>query len=328
MAITITVVSGDVVITDSNVTISRSNVVIEDGDATTTGEPDLVLDWDTGDISQWTTGSGALEAGAPAHQSTLSSTVRRGPAGWSHRFEVHNDPGDIAANSFRSLLAKYDSQEGPPGANGPSDFAYAFSFRVAQEEGVTARLQYSQIWELHHRANMYSVPGLSLAPHAVELYEGDITYRLAAGAAVWDGSAWTGWSTYLPQQLLRADYALDTWYDLVIRIKCSEGADGVTQVWCRAEGEPWPAVPQFDHAGPTLPYVPAGLDPNVPVEISTGDAIPSDGMTGLYLEAGLYTGSSTWYPNESTQQQIIYMDGMRRYPTAAAAMSGFPPEEG
>lgn len=301
--------------------------VIATGGRRRIGVPDLVLDWDTGNLSQWTAGSGALEAGAPAHQSTFSQTVRRGTSGWAWRAEVHNDPGDRATsnNSFRSLLSKYDSQEGPPGTNGPSDFAYGFSFRVALEDNVAARMQYCLIWELHQRVAMYSVPGMSLAPHGIELYEGDIAYRLATGGGTWNGSAWTGQQVYLPRQVLRANYSMNTWYDIVVRIKCSEGSDGICQAWCRAAGESWPGTPQFDFTGSTLPYIQGGVDPSVPTKRSTSDVEAGSGFTGLYLGAGIYTGSGTWYSNETTQQEIVYLDEMRRYPTSSAAMAGFPP---
>jgi hypothetical protein len=287
------------------------------GGATT----DLILDWDTGNLSQWTTGVGALEAGSPAHQSTFSQTVRRGTTGWAWRAEVHNNAGDLAANSYRSLCAKYDSQEGL--THGPSDFAYGFSFRVAIEDQVAARFGYSQIWELHHRANLYNVPGLSLAPHAIELINGNVNYRFGGGSANWNGSSWTGWNTYSPTNTLRANYSTDTWYDIVVRIKCSEASDGICQAWCRAANEAFSGTPQFTMNAPTLPYVPGGVDPLVPTKISTSD-VGGDGLTGLYLEAGLYTGSSTWYAQETTQQQIIYLDGMRRYSTSAEALAGFP----
>jgi len=289
--------------------------------------PDLVLDWDTGNISQWTAGYGALEAGAPAHQSTFSQAVRRGTTGWSWRTELHNNTGDrwTAGNSsYRCLLGKYDSQEGPPGANGPSDLAWAFSFRVAQEASVTARLNYSQIWELHHRSNMYNVPGLSLAPHAIELIDGDVFYRVVAGSGNWNGTTWTGWNTYRRNELLLANFQMDLWYDVVVRIKCSEGSDGICQVWIRTAGSAFSSTPQFAHTGPTLPFIPGGLDPAIPTKIDTSQPVGAEQLTGLYLQAGLYNGSTNWQSGETTQQQIVYFDEMRRFPTSAAAMAAFP----
>lgn len=279
------------------------------------------LDWDTGNNVQWINGISGLEAGAPAHQSIISSTVRRGTTGFSHRFEVHNNAGDIAADTFRCLLGKYDSQEGP--TQGPPEFTYAFSFRVAQEENVTARLQYNQIWELHHRGNLYSINGLQLAPHAIELYEGNITYRLATGPGNWSGTSWTGYANFQAQQVLRPNYQMNTWYDLVLDYRLTEATNGYVRVWCRAAGEAWTNVPQYSFIGATLPWAPGGLDPAVPIKVDTL-SIGSDGLSGLYLEAGLYTGSGTWYPSETSQQQIIYMDEMRRHSTLAAAKASFP----
>ena len=276
----------------------------------------LDLDWDTCDDSQWTdTGYGRLEAGGdPAHQFVLTSEVRRGDAGCAALFEVHDDPIDLNSG-FRSLWARYDSSEGTVGGE---DFVYGLSFRS------TTLPDYAHIWELHQRANLYDVArGLSIAPHALLIRDGGLEYREMTGAALWDGSRWTGWSNFQDRQVLLPALEPDTWYDVLIRIRTSETSRGLTQVYARRAGESWPTRPTWQNVGPSLPYVPGGLDPRIPekLDVYSADAA-TGGLTGLYLEVGLYTGSSTWA--QRTSSISVHIDQLRRYTDLTAAQAGFP----
>jgi hypothetical protein len=275
----------------------------------------LDLDWDTCDESQWTsTGHGRLEAGGnPARQFTITSQVRRGSAGCAARFELQDDPIDVNSG-FRSLWARYDSGEGTTGGD---DFVYGLSFRLTTVPG------YAHIWELHQRANLYGVArGLSIAPHALLIRDGALQYREMTGAAMWEGSRWTGWSNYQDRKVLIPALEPDTWYDVLVRIRTSETPRGLTQVYARRAGEPWPSRPTWENAGPSLPYIPGGLDPRIPekLDVYSADAT-TDGLTGLYVEAGLYTGSSTWA--QPTSSISLYLDQLRRYTDLAAAREGF-----
>jgi hypothetical protein len=274
----------------------------------------LDLDSDSCNSSQWTSGMGAVEAGDAAHQLQYQTGSRRDPAGCAARFEVHNASSDIwSGQSYRSLLGKYDSNEGTTGG---SDFTYGFSFQV--QGGVP---RYEQIWELHQRQNIYSVGGnVSLAPHAILLRDGRLEYRMMTGAAVWDGSSWIRYSSYNDRIVLRSTLTTGTWYDVMVRIRASEGSDGLVEVFVRAAGEQWPAAPTWSKAGPTLPYIPGGIDPKVPTKRSTLDTV--GGQSGMYLEAGLYSGSTNW--SESAQQLILIQDNLRRYRDLASAKTGFP----
>ena len=274
----------------------------------------LDLDGDTCNNSQWmTNGMGGVEAGDPAHQVTFGTGPRRDPAGCSTRFEMHNTASDIwGGHSFRSLLAKYDSNEGTTGGK---DFTYGFSFQV---QGTVP--SYEHIWELHQRANLYTVDRSAVAPHAVLLRDGRLEYRMMTGASKWNGSAWTGSSNYNDRIVLRSSVAPGTWYDVMVRIRTSEGSDGLVEVFARAAGEQWPSTPTWSKAGPTLPYIPGGLDPKVPTTLSTLDT--TGGQSGLYLEAGMYAGGPSWH--EPAQQLVVFQDNLRRYRDVASAKTGFP----
>ncbi|SDF23358.1 Polysaccharide lyase [Blastococcus fimeti] len=226
---------------------------------------------------------------------------------------MRNDPSNIwAGHSFRALASRYDTNEGTTGG---TDFAYGFSFQAA------GSVPQQQIWELHQRENIYSLGGhVSLAPHAILLRDGRLEYRMMTGAGIWDGRAWSSTASYNDRIVLRPNVQADTWYDVIVRIHTSEGNDGRVEVFVRAAGEQWPTTPAWSKTGPTLPFIPGGQDPRVPTKRSTLDTV--GGQSGLYLQTGLYAGSSRW--NERTQQVTLYQDNLRRYRDVASAKSGFP----
>jgi hypothetical protein len=276
----------------------------------------LNLDWETCDESQWNLDGthGGLEAQTPSQQSWIISTspLRTGH-GCSQKNEIANTSGDLMpGGGYRSLLAKYDSNEGFEGGN---DFVYGLSIQVPV-------IDETQTWELHQRPNIYSVGnGIAIAPHAILFRNGQLQYREMTGSANWDGTQWTGWSNYQDQKVLVTSPSTNTWYDIMVHIKASEGSDGVTEVYVRPSGSAWPSTPTWSNSGPTLQYIPGGLDPNVPNKISSYDA-DSSGRSGFYLEMGLYNGSNTWY---NTAQTIdLFTDNLRRYTDVASAKTGFP----
>lgn len=273
----------------------------------------LDLDWDTCNNSQWTAGSGGIEAGDPAHQYQISSAVTRSGSGCAARFEVHNASSDQVSNgSFRALASKYDTQDG---AVAGEDFTYGFSFRVPSIPGA------EQIWELHQRSNIYSVDGdLSLAPHAVLLRDGRIEYRMMTGKARWDGSQWTGYESYNDRIVLDPSAQANAWYDMTVRVKASEGASGLVEVFIRKAGQAWPATPIWTKTGPTVQWIPGGLSPNVPTKRSSFDS--DGGYSGLFLEMGICNSRNTWAT--ASQQVLLYVDELRRYTNVAAAKAGFP----
>ena len=281
---------------------------------TTTAAPvagaNLNLDWNTCNTSQWT-GNSSLEAGStPAHQSVVVSDLRRTATGCANRFEIHNASTDINSG-FRALWSKYDTQEGTAGG---SDFVYGLSIRVS------AVPNYAAVWELHQRANIYSVDNdLALAPHALMFRSGQLQYREMTGAAQWVNGQWTSYANYQDQKVLLPTVAADTWYDVMIRIKTSEGTDGLTQVYARQAGQPWPSTPNWQNAGPSVQYIPGGLDPNIPNKIST--FTPAGGYSGLFVTTGIYTGSNTWA--QSVSQVNVWIDELRRYPDLPSAKAGW-----
>jgi hypothetical protein len=277
----------------------------------------LDLDWDSCTDAQWTaTGHGGLEAGSePERQSTITSEIRRSYQGCANRFEIRNDPSDVNSG-FRALWARYDSNEGTTGG---VDFVYGLSFRL------NVIPSYAHVWILHQRANIYQIdPDLAVAPHALMIRDGALQYRELTGAAVWADGEWLGWSNAQDRQTVLPDLSPNIWYDVMIRIRASEFADGLTQVYARQAGHSWPARPSWQNAGPSLPYVPGGQDPRIPEKIDVYQSQPGyPGLTGLYLEVGIYTGSSTWEQPQSLVQ--VYLDDLRRYVDLASARSGFPP---
>jgi hypothetical protein len=281
----------------------------------------LALDWDTCNLAQWRGGDFGEEVG-DAHQSTVVRHPRRTGTGCANRFEIHASPTDIwNQHSFRSLLARYDTQEG---WGAQKDVVYGFSFRFPIEEKQNRLPSYTLLWELHHRGQFTDLsPNLAITPHAIELLpDGRLVYRLAAGAAAWDGTKWTGWSTWMPENTLLAHVSTDTWYDVIIRLRFSETADGLTQVYVRRAGDRWPSQPTWQVCAANLPWVPAAVDSGAPNGISSRLPDPRTGHTGLYLSVGLYFGQNEW-SGEATQQIIMYMDELRRYTDVRAAQSGF-----
>lgn len=282
----------------------------------------LDLGWQNCSLSQWH-GTGGEEVGNPG-QIAVVRHPRRGASGCAARFEVSNDPRDIwDGHSFRSLLARYDSQDGW----GPNrDVTYGFSFLLPIEQRQTRRPGYTLLWQLHQRRDLYSVsPRLAVAPHAIELLpDGRLVYRLAGGRARWDGTEWTGWSNWQPDNTLVADVRTGVWYDVVVHLTLSEHPDGRTQVYVRRAGQPWPAGPTWQATGANLPWIPGGLDPAVPRTRSSRTPDPGTGYTGLYVSVGLYPGGTTWDPEQPTQQIIVYVDDLRRYTGVARAEAGFP----
>lgn len=243
-----------------------------------------------------------------AHQLTAVTTPTRSGTGSTGRFEIHNAATDQVSNgSYRSLLSKYDLEE--LGVAGQESI-WGFSL---QTPAVPA---YEIVWELHQRQNIYNVAGsLSVSPHAILFREGTIQYRLMAGQAVWNGSAWTGWSNFQDQIVIRNSPQPNTWYDFIVHMRAAEDSTGFTRVYVRSSAEAWPASPTWENTGPTVQWVPGGLDPAVPTKRSVYDLAPD--YRGLYLQAGLYNGSTTWV--ETQQQVIMFFQRIRKYGSVAAA---------
>lgn len=275
-------------------------------------------DFDTGNTSQWTSGNGALEAGAaqsPAgHQFAVVSSPTRDGTGYAGYHEMHNNTGDRAAggNTYRSLWGQYDEQV--CGTSG-EEVVYGLSLRPGQTDGV-------QTWELHQRANIYNVNGsLAIAPHAILVRSNQWQYRLMAGSAIWNGSTWTGYANYQDQIPLTASITANVWYDFIVHIRASETNTGFTNVYVRQAGSAWPSTPTWSNTGPSVQFIPGGSDPAVPTKRSTFDTEAGTGYKGLYLECGIYTGSSTWFGNSPI---TMYQDNLRRYDSVASAKTGFP----
>jgi F5/8 type C domain-containing protein/polysaccharide lyase-like protein len=171
------------------------------------------------------------------------------------------------------------------------------------------------LWETHARPNIYSISDtLSVAPNAIvatgatpwynALARG-LSYRLAAGRAMWDGTRWTGWGASHTWRIV-SPLPLRTWIDLIIHVRFRATATGLVQVWERSGGRPWPAKPQVNQAGvPTLQYVPGGEDPSVPSLVGT---------SSLYDALGLYKGS-----NLASQTDVVFVDAYSANSTLSAA---------
>lgn len=274
------------------------NLSPEGGDGTAADRGDF----ETGGTSQFD-----LECPHSSRQlSVVTSPVRQGR--FAARFETA--PGDNWVNgSIRCLAALYRSGEGDG-----DDYYYAFSmfFPEAPADNL--------LWELHSPKAIYSVhPNTSVSPHAVCVVGGRLEYRLGAGPAMWNGTTWTGWSTYEPDIVIARSVPVARWIDLVVHIKFSHNPDGLVEVWYRDEGGAWPVAPTISRYGvPTLQWIPGytnevrGIrnDPNVGADIRT---------TALYTELGLYKGSDV-----TTTTDVVYHDGFRRGRTKEAVMAEFP----
>ena len=236
----------------------------------------------------------------------MTNVVRQGR--YAARFEV--SPKDKWSNgSIRCLVANTDTKE-----REDDDYYFAFSIyfpRVPRD---------NLLWELHSRSEIYSVdPDTSVSPHAVVSDGGSLNYRLLTGPAIWDGTAWTGWSYAEPELPLLKKIPVRRWIDVVIHIRFAHRSEGIVEVWCRSEGELWTDKPQVSQRGvPTLQWIP-GYD-NLINGGRNDVAIPADILTSsLYLELGLYPGTKSIRSTD-----VVYLDGYRRGTSLESVLADFP----
>jgi hypothetical protein len=260
-------------------------------------------DFETGDASQFSN----LECANPRQQFGLvTAPVRQGR--YAARFQTA--PGDTWDNgTIRCLAARYDTNE-----REGDDYYYAFSVYFDSAPA------YNLIWELHTRAEIYTVnQNLSVVPHALEVVDGRLEYRLLTGPAKWDGSTWTGWAHAEPDIPLTGSIPVRTWIDFVVHIRFTQSDRGLLEVWTRTGNGAWPTRPQVTRQGiPTLQWIP-GTNDRVLGHLNDpriAQAIPT---SSLYAELGLYKGAAV----TSTVDQV-YLDGYRRGGTLAAVMAEFP----
>lgn len=261
------------------------------GPSRTDGDGGVRGDFETGDAGQFD----SLECAHPDRQFRIvSDPVRQGR--YAARFE--QGPGDAWDNgSIRCLAAIYDSGE-------QQGDEYYYGFSVFFPAGVSD----NTLWELHARKEIYEVdPDTSVSPHAVEIVDGALVYRLLSGPAYWDGSDWTGWSHYEPALPLLASPPVATWIDVIVHIRFSQFDDGALQVWVRTGNGGWTERPQLERTDlPTLQWIPGyddriwgyRNDPRVPEDIPAGS---------LYTELGIYKGE-----DRTETVDVVYHDGYRR----------------
>jgi hypothetical protein len=248
-----------------------------------------------------------LECAYPDRQfQIVTHPVRQGR--YAGRFEER--PGDAWSNgSIRCLVADYGSDE-----KEGDDRYFGLSLYLPD------RLSDNTIWELHQRREIYEVaPDTAVTPHALEVVDGSLAYRLLTGPAFWNGTRWIGWSHYEPTIPLLAPVPVGTWLDIIVHIRFTHAADGILEVWARAGNGAWPQRPQISRTGvPTLQWIPGHdhriwgrpNDPRVPKDILT---------SSLYTEMGVYKGG-----NRTETTDVVYLDGYRRGTSLEAVRAGFP----
>lgn len=182
-------------------------------------------------------------------------------------------PGDLWMNKYvRVLPARYDTNE-----RDQQFYRWVFSFSIPSEN--FGPFGNNLLVELHHRANLYNIPGLGVAPIATTVDGGSQMYtgRVSAGKGT-DGS---GYAVRRNDRIKPIKFDVRT--DLGWEIKFSEGNDGHFYIWINDTGVPDPDMfskpPDWKHDGPTLPYSTSGQHV---------------GAAGLYQEGlGMYSGASS-----------------------------------
>jgi hypothetical protein len=233
----------------------------------------MSLDWESGTNSAFS----SLECAHPETQfAIVRSPVRSGR--YAARFS--ETPADKWLNGqVRCLDGAYDT-----GESIGDNYYFGFSIYIPRP-GLSTNL----VWELHHPHELYSIPGCGVAPFALLVEHGNITFRALGGdCQVGKGPRWK------PDTVLQnvSPYRVNTWVDIVIHIRFQEGTSGAVEVWSRKASHTWTARPQISRSNiSTMPYCSARGVKNVK----------------LYTELGLYPGTANYQHSD-----MIYIDGYQR----------------
>lgn len=310
------------------------------------------LAFDTSEVQGSAT---AFEVGSAHQHAWLTSPTRLG-TGHSERLEIHNNSSTDSAGNMRALMAVYDTNDGGTTVGsvvGYPDVYWAWSSYLptsgAGDANATVVAGFSQVQapnyehllEIHERTNIVngSTPGINnigeVANHAVMIRSNQLQYRGRCGTWAWNGSGWNApsWNTFTPgtngsnDQIpipivksgsTNATIIMNAWIDIIFHIVFSTTSSGLVEVWARQAGQAFTTSPNLSITGPTHKVI-VGSDL---VTRTSADYDSAAGMTGCYLEAGLYAGSSSW-GDAGNGAHVHILDELRRYGTLAEAKANW-----
>lgn len=315
----------------------------------------LDFDFDTSE-TQADNGAGRLgwESGQAHQHAWMTSPTRLG-AGHSERFEVHNTAADQLGN-FRSLMGVYNTNDGGITSGsiigyGP-DVYWCMSLYVptsgAGDANATVVAGFSQValpgyvlfFELHERGNINgSTVGINnlsdVSNLAMLIRDGQLQFRGRCGTWTWNGSSWnspvwntgtigtTGSNDQIPIPIVKsggtnATMPTNVWVDIIFHIRFATNSTGLIEIWARQSGQAFTSTPNVTINGPTH-KVAIGSDS---VTRTSADVDVANGVTGTFMEVGLYEGSTSW-ADTTNAAHVLIVDELRRHGTEAFAKANW-----
>lgn len=307
------------------------------------GAPAIVqLNYETGDFSQWTSPSslnpygGAIEYTAGDRNNAYGAAVVRSdsytgatvtPRKGIHMARLRLRPADIWSNGMPRVLQGWYGSAAVRNRLSPY---YTFS---AYFPSNPSYVQHGNpvIWELHHRNPFYTdIPSsqgggnAGMPPLRLVVRGNSITMSILTGSLNWNGSQYTGYPYYLPNDpmgdgtrgsggaaptsasTLAIKY--DAWMDFILHFGTfTEQGSATISVWHRVGSAAWSAQsnPQYQRTRcPTLGAITTG---------------PYAGryQSDLYHEAGMYSSGLS-------HESVCYWDCAAWYNSFNDALSAFP----
>lgn len=308
------------------------------------------FDFDTSETQAFTHSFSTFEVGTSgAHQHAWITSPTRLGTGHAERMEVHNNSGDSNGSTIRALMMCYDTNEGGVTVGsviGYTDVYWAWSSYLptsgAGDANATVSSGFSQttipnyehLFELHDRKPGNPSIG-EVAPYAVMIRSNQLQFRQRCGTWTWNGSGYnspswntgtagtTGSNDQIPIPIVKsggtnATFVMDTWIDIIFHVRFANDSSGVVELWARQAGQTFTTSPNLSVSGPTHRVV----TDSTGTTFSSADYDSGQQVSGLYVEAGLYTGGNTW-SDSSNGAHVHIMDEMRRYSTLAAATANW-----
>lgn len=309
----------------------------------------LNFDFDTSETQAFTHSVSGFVTGSAHCHAWLTSPTRLG-TGHSERMEIHNNTATDTVGNMRSLMSCVNTNEGGVTVGsvvGFDEVYWAWSSYLptsgAGDPNATVVAGFSQtqapnyehLFEVHDRSNIGSSGIGEVSPHAVMIRSNQLQYRERCGTWAWNGSgfnspAWntttpgtTGSNDQIPIPIVKpggtnATIVMDTWIDIILHMRFRTDSTGLIEVWARQAGQNFTTSPNLTLTGPTHRTVVKSDGTTV----TSADYEAANAVTGMYVEAGLYTGATSW-SDSSNGSHVHIMDEMRRHDTESNAKANW-----
>ncbi len=313
---------------------------------------ELDFDWDVSEDQALTHGFSTYEVGSAHQHAWITNRTRLG-TGHAERFEIHNDTGTDLTGTMRSLMNAFDTNDGGAAgagvAAGPSDVYWCWSSYLPTSGAAdpdatviptfsqTTTPDYEHLFELHDREGYYLPDQLGeVTAHAIMLRNTELQFRGRCGTWTWNGSGYNApsWNTttpgtsgsndQIPIPIVKpgstdATYPMNVWVDIIFHVRFATNSTGLIEIWARQAGQSFTASPNLTINGPTHRTVVC----SDAVTRTSETAVTSEGVTGLYLECGLYNGDTVWNDGVGNGAHVHIMDELRRKGSEAAAKANW-----